>query len=339
MNFLFNNKASTEKKSTYKFQFHNKNFLITDNKTENIKKNENNPQKWITLTFSDKTLIPEKKVIGGGGLRHNEAYLVNLYKIGKYLNRKIVLPPPQYSLELMHNKGKCIPENIKWSDYFNLSPLNNIDFNSPFEFTSNGSIYTNTNNSIKYFRSNININDINKEVDIVVLVSYNNPEYNLKQFSGIPPIDNIYIKLHPSQLIKNIVNKLLTDFTKKYTFIHIRRGDFLNNKVLAPPHGTHPYTTTEFIGEFIKKTSDIDKVIIVSTNEKDNEYKINLKINLPDKILIFENTFTEKLSENIKNDNYMIYQIMDEIARRSNINIITHGLKLGNTYKYRLADV
>ena len=156
MNFLFNNKASTKKKSAYKFQFHNKNFLITDNKIENTKKNENNPQKWITLTFSDKTLIPEKKVIGGGGLRHNENYIISLCKVGKYLNRKIVLPPPQFSLENSHNNGKSIPENRIWSDYFNLSPLNNIDFNPPFKFTSNGSIFDNIFSIFTFFTCFIN---------------------------------------------------------------------------------------------------------------------------------------------------------------------------------------
>ena len=46
--------------------------------------------------------------------------------------------------------------------------------------------------------------------------------------------------------------------------------------------------------------------------------------------LIFEDKYFEYLPDNIKNDNYSIYLISNEIANKAEINIGTHGyVRLG----------
>jgi len=341
MNYLLNNKSSNVKKNPHKFQQFNGIInpdLVIDKPTP-----KSMPIKWVTLTFSNNTLIPNKNYCpgGNGGLRHNEeGYILQLQKTALYLNRKAILPPPWISLERTHNNGKNVSKNRKWSDYYDLNPLTHVDSNPPITFDLNAKVISNkSNKSIKYYRSNIDLDIIDKNIDVIVLVSYNCPDKNVCTFSGIPITGNFpSIKLDTSPIIKKEVDKLLINSTKEYVFLHIRRRDFLDNKVLAPPNGTRPYTDPIFIGNFIKKIKNSSNFIIIATDEKSNEYKEQLKKELSDKIIIFEEIFIQKLPEDIKNDNFMIYQIMHEIANRSKINIITHGLKLGNKYHYRLAN-
>lgn len=79
-------------------------------------------------------------------------------------------------------------------------------------------------------------------------------------------------------------------------------------------------------------------MIVVATNEKSIEYKNKLIELLPNNKLIFENEYFKYLPNDIKNDNYCIYLISNEIAKNANINIITHNLRLGDKYDYCLSD-
>tara|TARA_B100000123_G_scaffold264642_1_gene234871 strand:+ start:2912 stop:3160 length:249 start_codon:yes stop_codon:yes gene_type:complete len=49
---------------------------------------------------------------------------------------------------------------------------------------------------------------------------------------------------------KNIINK---NNLENYIFLHIRRGDYLYNKKLAPPYGSCKYTSSIYIKNFLDK--------------------------------------------------------------------------------------
>ena len=312
---------------------------------------------WITLVFSENNQIPSDDEFQNGvaGLRHVEyGFLKPLLILGQLLNRKVVLPPPCLALWGEHNNKQQVSIKRNWDDYFDLSSFNMIDKNPPFIFDNKGRPSGYNNKTIKYYDTNVNFNNIRNNIDIIVLSSYTDIKRNLYNYSYIKlPNNNIFNtypfknRFNTSPLIKSIVDKILLKYKNiGYTFIHIRRGDFLYNKALAPPNGTITYTSPEYISKFIEKiNSSIGPIIIISTNEKDNEYKNNIKCLLPHKTILFEedlinDTITHEpiTHEPITHDNYMIYQIMDEIARNSKVNIITTELKLGNTITYRLAD-
>ena len=123
-----------------------------------------------------------------------------------------------------------------------------------------------------------------------------------------------------------------------YVFIHIRRTDFLYNKILAPPYGSQVYTTPEFISTFVKKYIK-NKTIFISTDERDSKYKEKINELLNDYTIIFEDKIMSHLPEEIINDNYQIYLILDEISRNARVNIGTTGyVRLGDKYDYCLSD-
>lgn len=302
---------------------------------------------WITIAFSYNTKIPrDDEVINGiAGLRHIEiGFLKPLLIIGDLLKRKVVLPLPCFALETSHNNFERVKH--KWDDYFDLSMFNVIDKNPPFVFDNKGRPTEYNNKTIEYYNTDVNINELNNNIDIIVLSSYTDITRNKYSSSHIPiPINYRELLLskrfNVSSYIKTLTDEiLLKNKIIDYTFIHIRRGDFLYNKVLAPPFGTHTYTSPEYISKFIKKINfNIGNIIIIATNEKSIEYKNNIKKLIPYKTIIYEeNLIDDILVNTIINDNYMKYQIMDEIAKRSKVNIITTELKLGDWFNYSLAN-
>ena len=316
-------------------------YLFKNNEKDNFSNINNN--KYIVLIFSDNKGKPSKnfKPKGFGGLRHNEiGYLQRLPLVAKYLNRKAVLTPPWISLQQKHNNNKAINKDNNWSSYFNIDNIDNLEKNPPFSFSNNGDIITKL--SVNYYPSNTPLNKMNNEVDIIVLVNYYDKVSGLKTYSYISfnEINNYpQIKYSTSDLLKNYANNIISKLNlNKFTFIHIRRGDFLNNKVLAPPKGTLPYTSPSFVANFIKSKIK-NKNIVIATNETDPKYKKKLLELLNNYNLIFEDKYFEYLPDNIKNDNYSIYLISNEIANKAEINIGTHGyVRLGKKYHYRLSD-
>lgn len=183
---------------------------------------------------------------------------------------------------------------------------------------------------------------MNHDVDVIVLVNYYDKSSGLKPWSYInfnEINDYSQIKYTTSNLLKNYAKKIISKLNLgKFTFIHIRRGDYLNNIVLAPPKGTEPYTSPEFISNFIK-SKITNKKIIVATDEKDSRYKQKLIELLDNYDIIFEEEYFKYLPKNIINDNYCVYLISNEIAVNAEINIGTHGyVRLGEKYDYTLAD-
>ena len=61
-----------------------------------------------------------------------------------------------------------------------------------------------------------------------------------------------------------------------YASIHIGRTDFLDNKKLAPPNGTRPYTGPHFVANFIINKINNKTPIFIFTDEKDKTYKEKL---------------------------------------------------------------
>lgn len=297
---------------------------------------------WITLTFSNRQMIPKANEIqnGSGGLRHNQiGYLTPLQVIATCLGRRAVFPPPWLSLTIKHNKGINIDYDKLWKDYFDISKFKNVDFNPPFTFKKNGLILT--NKKIKYYDSNIDLRKIDNNVDIIVLCNYNDKSKgkNRKRWSPIRiqcKNHKLNIKYNVSIKLKNIAKSIISEYKDGYTFIHLRRGDYLHNKVLAPPLGTILCTNPEFIARFVNKTKRIGKTIIIATDEVNIDYKNKIIELLPNNQIILEENIISNLDEEIVKDNYMVYQVMDEIARRSKINIGTVSLKLGKKMDYCL---
>lgn len=305
-----------------------------------IFKNWNKSQyKWLALTFSENTLIPEKGIVfnGAGGLEHNkQGYLSTLPIIAKQLNRKAVLPPPWLSLEITHNNGNRVDKNDTWSDYYDTDFFKNIDFNPPLIFEDNGSILS--KKSIKYYDITTPLKDFDKNIDIIVLTNFNNPKTGNFSYSYLPirKLFKISFKFVISKLLKKICDNLIKEFDlQNYTFIHLRRGDTLDNESYAPPRGTRQYTDPNYVAKFLNKFSK-DNTIVIATNEKDSIYKEKLISLLPEKNLIWEENLQSKISINIVKNNYKMYQIMSELANRSNCNIITSRLRLGKKINYSL---
>lgn len=310
-------------------------------------------KKYLVLIFSDNNGKPSKEFTpcGYGGFRHNEiGYLQKLPRIAKSLNRTAVFPPPWISLEKKNNNNKPINKNHSWSTYLSIDNIDNLEKNPPFSFSNNGDIVTDL--SVTYYPSNTPLDKMDNKVDIIALVNYNDIISGLKSYSYLSIkyhknyhkikkilFNNPPIKYSTSNLLKSYANTIISKLNlEKFTFIHIRRGDFLDNHILAPPKGIRPYTSSDFVSNFIKSRIT-NKNIIVATNEKNSEYKKTLVELLDDYNVIFEEEYFKYLPDNILNDNYCIYLISHEIARKAETNIGTHGyVRLGNKYDYRLSD-
>lgn len=313
-------------------------------------------EKYLVLIFSDNIGNPSKDFTkrGVAGLLHCvNVFLKPLIRIGTILNRKVVFPLPWICLSISHNKKNELDKTLNWDSFYNLEDIKNlIDLNPPFSFGDNGSIVTNY--SINFYPSNINLSLINNEIDILALVNLTNIDYNLKIFSGVTATkkwnllsktekDSInIIKLYKFKIsndlkvkAQEIINKIKL---KNFVFIHIRRGDFLDNKILAPPDGTRPYTSVEVVSEYIKQNYDKDRQIIIATNErKYNEYTDKLK-ELVDNNLIFEYDFYKVIDQKYIENNYFFYLILSEIANNAEINVITVKLKIGDKYHDSLEE-
>lgn len=305
--------------------------------------------KWIYLVFSTNTLIPENNDRKGyAGLKHvEEGYLYPLIKIGNILCRKIVLPYPRLCLSRKHNNYRKIT-CTNWNDYIDITPYN-IDSNPPFEINDDYSIKTSY--SYKYFNSNTDINVLKNhyDIDILILSNYNNPDINLEVSSYLHYPNKGYSNMFDiSSSLKTYANDILTKYELyNYIFIHIRRGDTLYGGYAHITNGTHKYTTPAYIYSYIKEVEKREKLntnykIVVATNETSPAYIINLKQLFTDGVydnrLYIESDIIKELPTDITNNNYKIYQIMNHIANKSCINIITLKLRIGNKYAYRLSE-
>jgi len=293
--------------------------------------------KYITLTFSRKgNLIPNENQNGIAGLRHVEhGFLIPLINIGYKTNRKVILPPPWLCLLDKHNNNKKIDKTSNWNEYYDIG--NNYKDDSVLTFNDNGSITTNKSviylSAIGIRNNTLDLTRFNQ--DLIVLTNATVP--NFPFYTEIPFNNTLNIVFKPSYLIKNCVRNILIRnnlVENSYTFIHLRRGDMLDNHSLIPPKGSRPFTNPHCIAYFLKNnTANLN--IIISTNEKDVEYKKAIRKLLNDRNIFFE----EELFSNLPDyNNYIIYQICDELANQSKINVVTHNLKLGKKMDYRLSD-
>ncbi len=274
---------------------------------------------------------------GYGGLSHNfNGYLKPLVNKATKLNRIAVLPPPWISLNNFHNNGKCVPKDLYWDEYFDLNKINNVASKLMFDYGDNGDIIT--SKSITYYSSNTNLDQMKTNSDIIVLVNHNAPKGKLRIYTMLgssgPITYDISIKY--KELVNNIILKLNVT---NYASIHIRRTDFLDNKILAPPNGTRLYTGSHFVANFIKNKFNNKTPIFIFTDEKDKTYKETLVKLLKNYRLIFEKDFYKFLDDAITNNNYSIYVLLCEISNRSKINVGTTGyVRLGKKYHFKLCD-
>ena len=257
-----------------------------------------------------------------------------------------------------------LPSSRCWSHYFNISFLQNVECNPPFHFLSNGLIQHKPTLSVKYYDSLVHPNSIDTETDIVVLCNYNNqkrgtysysPLYDLSQYTK--PLS---ITFQSSIQIIQLVDYLLKHvIIQPFYFIHIRRTDYLDNTILAPPYGTRPYTSTTHVAKCVKMVENkmnnrtttpmnaehnttpiTSKTIIVSTDEKSKEYKKELVDELKAFRIIYQESFIQQFPEMFLNDNYYTYQVMNEIAKKCQVNIGTIGYcRLGNACDFLLSQM
>lgn len=299
--------------------------------------------KYITLIFSDRNGKPSENFrpqkANTGGFCHNiNGYLIPLINYAKRLNRVALLPPPWISFEELHNNNQPIPKNIYWDEYFNLSGISNVSPKIIFNYKENGDLIT--NKKIGYYSSNTSLSNIDQSCDIIALVNYENPSARMNVYRMLGACRPISFNI--SDKYKQIVNNLISGLKlNQFATLHIRRTDFLDNHILAPPHGTRPYTSPEFISTFIKEKLPNNLPIIIFTNEPEKSYKQDITKLLRNKNkILFEENLYNYIPENIYKNNYSIYIVLHEIACRAQINVGTTGyVRLGNKYDLTLEKV
>ena len=321
--------------------------------------------KYVVLTFSDTTMIPKinEPQHGRAGLSHvKEGFLEPLAKIATNMNRHAVYPPPWLCLEVGRHSKRELDTDSTWSEYFS-SPA--LDTGSTVSFDNNGRI--NTDLSIKYYPSTVSLDDIDDDIDVVVLVNFNNKKTGSTSYDYLTlPL----LKKHTRNVaflgiwaIPEIITTLLTNLQefrlsdeltgyvdtivdsmdlKSFIFLHIRRGDTSDNKSYCPPNGTRPFTTPDHVYASLLKISDIPTVVLGyngGTNSTEDRYVEHLSEKLNDRRLITETDIEKYLPTSIKENNFKLYSIMDELARRSTINISTCKSRLGGTADYTLSKM
>jgi hypothetical protein len=136
-------------------------------------KNMPRSNKYLTVTFSDKTLIPNNHLKGIAGMRHIQILLQEIICLGVKLNRKVILPPPWITLSESHNNDIPISKNKKWSDYFEWTQFHPYIETKPI-ITFNNNYSINTNLSYKYFDPSITKpKDIDSDVDLIIYSFWN----------------------------------------------------------------------------------------------------------------------------------------------------------------------
>ena len=269
----------------------------------------------------------------------------------KILGRKIIFPPPWICLDSKHNFDKKINKNITWEKYIDINKIKNLCNGNQFKFKDNGDLITNL--PIKYYPNGTSIKKINNDIDIIAIVNFN--QNNKYIYSEINLNDNYFFcrnttfyyekyllnsnKFFISNLLTKYANNIIIKLNlKKYTFIHIRRSDFLDNSNTAPPFGSISYTNPIFIQKvIIEKVKN--KNIFIATDEVDENYKKSLINLLSDYNLIFENDIYKYIPKNILDDNYCIFQILYQIAIQSSQNISTTiDISLGDKYEYSFQE-
>ena len=90
------------------------------------------------------------------------------------------MSPPWLTLSRHHNNNKNVNKNFGWDTYIDTDNLKQLEVNPPFKFLKNGDIETNM--SIKYYKSDVKLSEIDSNTDIIVLCNYNDEEKNENTF-------------------------------------------------------------------------------------------------------------------------------------------------------------
>uniref|UniRef100_A0A6C0J614 O-fucosyltransferase family protein n=1 Tax=viral metagenome TaxID=1070528 RepID=A0A6C0J614_9ZZZZ len=228
--------------------------------------------------------------LGSYGISHHKSNLSKF--IMKANNLNLILIIPQFILHKKHNNGKEITNNLsKYIDYNNLL-LNGKKIRVIYEKEEITKI---NKNDIMYY----DLNKLQKEIKGDKGLIRFHKEFSLNdniKFNSPIKIKNIAL---------NIINKL-----KNYTCVHVRRTD-RNNKQIDIS------TKAKNIIKKLKESNSLKNVYIM-TDEP------NVKIF--DKIKNFYNVFyyfNFELLKNIKNDNYYLFQVENEIMNNADIKIST----------------
>jgi hypothetical protein len=240
--------------------------------------------------------------------------IYHVYHIAKKLNRKFIFPKP--FILFGHNVIISLEDEI--TDYYDIPTYKN----PPFYFEKNGRVIpTNEKLSIKYYHGRTSLWSIDKTVDIIVLSLFGGGEFLPSRYGRIKCL--FPINLH----LKNIANQIITKIGHPFIFIHLRRGDVVEQY--------KEYTNPIYICNFFKEHKIKGNCIFVATNEKNEAFHDEIKsmFNLLGMVVYFEKDVmpTIDICNNTK-----IFMILNEIANESKINIVTEHLRLGSRIDYKL---
>jgi len=308
-------------------------FIFVNSKFKTPLKN-----KYITFTLSNNsvdnknTFSTTKKVstyngkdLCIAGMRHVQQCLKHIIYIANKTNRCAVLPPPWLFLASYHNNNIEIDKNISWNRYFDFSDEENIGFISKKDseiihlYNPRGKVISKSNLNIKNIKPN---SDIDPEIDVVVVTYFDDADNNIKIYD-CHANDNLKFfnyKFKPSELVKNISKRVRNKFNNNFNTIHIRSGDLKKENL--------KYISKEYILDFFNKHNiSKTKPIILFTNEKNiSEYQ-NLKEQYN---IIFDIDIEELMHiRDTLQDNFLLYEVSNDICRYAKINICTSSQKLG----------
>ena len=250
-----------------------------------------------TEFFNNTKYLMFTGTLGSYGISHHKSNLSRFILKARELNKILIIP--NFSLHAKHNNGHEINSNLsKYIDY------NNLIYNGE---------------KIKVIFKDYDINKIDR--NDITIYNLNKLQEEIRGDKGLIRYHKDYIHLLDSHDIdKNIkynnpieIKNIGLNISKKlgyYTCIHIRRRD-RNDKTIDT------YTKSDNIIKKLKE-SNSPKNVYIMTDEP------NLEIF--DKVKLFYNVFYYldfKELKSIKNDNYYLFQVENEIMDKANIKIST----------------
>merc|ERR1712194_116131 len=105
-----------------------------------------------------------------------------------------------------------------------------------------------------------------------------------------------------------------------FSFLHVRRTDYLDNYILLPPYGSRPCTSPAYIRRTVPLFAN--ETLVVATDEpRGSEYYRDLRqaLTQPGVRIIYEEEIIRSST-----DQYMAFLTLDEVAKRARRMVCTH---------------
>ena len=282
--------------------------------------------KYLTYTFSYDCLgsknFTSRNIAGVAGLRHVEMCLTNFLQT-PHKGRSLILPSPAIMILQSHARYP-LPPAVQWSDLYDISKWG-IKEEAIVKFMPDGAVESPLGLNISYFRPS-DVKTALKSTSDVAVVNYCNYQSQKKAYRHYMchTAGRNAALFRPSKKLLDKAEKIIDQkLGGRYALVHIRRGDFLHNKKLAPPNGTYPYTEKMFVANFIEKELS-EKVVLLASNEECPEYYTFIMENTPSKRIVLEKDIFDFSDHPI-----VRYVVLRELAERSSTNVATRHLRMG----------